>query len=275
MTCKNCQEHLQDSDKFCNHCGAKVINHRLTLRYLFSEVSNGFLNIDSSRPFRTFIDMFRKPEDVIVGYINGTRKKYINAFGYFTIALTLAGLYLFIVQRFFPELMDELMNVQQTEMQKNMNKTMLDTMFEYQALIFFATIPFLALISRLIFWKNKQFNYTEHLVLNLYTYSHGSIIYYLLTFCLIWIPTLQAALTFGSMIIYIALYFHVLKRVYDIEAGPMVLKTFLFLVILGFVFFIAMIIGGIIMYNQGLLDQMIEEAKQNAKAAGMIIQLLP
>lgn len=58
MNCKNCKTLLEDSSKFCNECGAKVINHRITLGYLWGEAKEGLFSLDSSKPIRTFIDMF-------------------------------------------------------------------------------------------------------------------------------------------------------------------------------------------------------------------------
>ena len=259
--CKNCEKTLHEADKFCNDCGAQVINHRLSLKYLFKEISNGFLNIDASRPIRTFIDLFTKPEDVIVGYINGTRKKYINAFGYFTIAVTLAGIFMFVLSRFFPEILNQALDLftssslitKEQMMDSDLNQGQVD----YQSLIFFASIPFLALISRLLFWRNKRFNYAEHLVINLYAYSHVSIVMYIVVFpILIFFPYGYAIGSFGSIILYTIYYFYALKRIYSIEAGPMVLKTILFYgMILGFLIILIIVsaILGAILAASGML----------------------
>ena len=96
MLCKNCQNTLDIDSKFCQNCGAKVIDQRITMGHLASEMKEGFFSIDSSKPARTFIHMFTKPDEVIGGYINGVRKKYINAFGYFTLALTLSSFFFFV-----------------------------------------------------------------------------------------------------------------------------------------------------------------------------------
>ena len=76
MECKNCSSQLQENDDYCNSCGAKVIRNRLTLKNLFEHFGEEFLNYDN-KFLRTFIRLFRKPEDVIGSYINGTRKKYV------------------------------------------------------------------------------------------------------------------------------------------------------------------------------------------------------
>ena len=112
MKCKNCSELLTSKTNYCPECGAKAITHRLTLRYLLSEIYHAFFSIDSNKPVRTFIDLFKKPEEVIGGYIDGVRKKYIHAFGYFTIAVTFSSIFYFIFLKFFPETLDGMLMFQ-------------------------------------------------------------------------------------------------------------------------------------------------------------------
>ena len=53
-----------------------------------------------------FIQLFKQPEDVIVGYIKGVRKKYINPISFFGLALTLSGLSIFILKKFYIQHLD-------------------------------------------------------------------------------------------------------------------------------------------------------------------------
>ncbi|WP_121665647.1 DUF3667 domain-containing protein [Mesonia aquimarina] len=102
MNCKNCEKQLLGADSYCNQCGAKVIRQRLTLRNVGEEFVNIFLNVDNTF-LKTFLQMLINPHLVILDYISGIRKKYLNVISYFTIALTLAGLQLFILRKFYPE----------------------------------------------------------------------------------------------------------------------------------------------------------------------------
>ena len=103
--CKNCNTQLLSKNDFCPSCGGKVIRNRLTLKALFSNFSEQFLNYDN-KFLKTFLHLFSKPEEVIDGYINGTRKKYVNVVSYFAIAITLSGLLMFVLNKFFPGLLD-------------------------------------------------------------------------------------------------------------------------------------------------------------------------
>ena len=99
MDCKNCQNSLSQKDDYCNVCGAKVIRNRLTVKNLWADFAEQFLNYDN-KFLKTYLALFKKPEDVIGSYINGTRKKYVNVISYFAIAVTLSGIQLFILRKF-------------------------------------------------------------------------------------------------------------------------------------------------------------------------------
>ncbi len=100
MDCKNCHTPLSENADFCNSCGGKVIRNRLTIRNLFEHFTETFLNYDNQF-LQTFIYLLKKPWDVIDTYISGTRKKYISPLSFFAISLTLSGVYLFVVQKYF------------------------------------------------------------------------------------------------------------------------------------------------------------------------------
>ena len=168
MECKNCQSTLNQEDDYCPSCGAKVIRNRLTLKNLLQHFSEAYLNYDN-KLLQTFLHLFTKPEVVIEGYIDGTRKRYVDAITYFTIALTISGLQMFILKKFFPEAMDiTFMAGKGTEEFQHKN---IQFVQEYQSLIMMLSVPIYALMSRLTFLNLKKFNYTEHLVIFMYLLS--------------------------------------------------------------------------------------------------------
>ena len=105
MNCKNCNKSLTSQNNYCDTCGAKVIRNRLTLKHLFSDFIETYLNYDN-KFLQTVINLFKKPEDVIGSYIDGTRKKYVNVISFFAIAITFAGIEYFIVNKFYPSFLD-------------------------------------------------------------------------------------------------------------------------------------------------------------------------
>lgn len=92
MNCKNCNTNLAVEQNYCFECGAKVIRNRLTLANIFSEVKEHLFQYDN-KLLQTFILLFKKPEAIIVSYIEGVRKRYVNPISFFGVALTLSGLY--------------------------------------------------------------------------------------------------------------------------------------------------------------------------------------
>lgn len=105
MNCKNCHTELLQEDDYCRKCGGKVIRNRLSFKNLFEHLSETFFNYDN-KLLRTFVQLIKNPEDVIVGYIDGVRKKYINPISFFGLSLTLSGLSIFILKKFYIEHLD-------------------------------------------------------------------------------------------------------------------------------------------------------------------------
>ncbi len=183
MNCKNCNTALSDSQKFCDECGAKVIQNRLTTRALAHQVNEQFISIDN-KFLRTFIDLFKKPEAVIDGYIHGTRKKYIDVLQYFAISLTLAGIQVFLMTTFFKDALNINMGFVEgfessTSKTDNPFKDFnFDSTNNYQGIIYILTVPFSALGTWLAYYLigERTYNFTEHLVFNLYYYAQVIII---------------------------------------------------------------------------------------------------
>lgn len=173
MICKNCKIELKDDVNFCYECGAKVIRNRLTPKVIADQVNDEFISIDN-RLFRTFIDLCIKPEKVINSYISGTRKKYTDVLQYFAIALTLAGFQVFLMLTFFQDELEFefLKELQNHPSQKD--NPFLQSNFEdsnqYQGLLYIVSLPFAAFSTWFAYYiaGDKRFNFTEHLVLNIY-----------------------------------------------------------------------------------------------------------
>ena len=100
MNCKNCEGSLRTDYSYCSNCGAKVIRNRLTIKNLWYDVTERFFNVDNTF-LKTFLHLFSKPEVVVDSYVKGVRKRYLNPIAYFTIALTLSGILLYILKKFF------------------------------------------------------------------------------------------------------------------------------------------------------------------------------
>lgn len=242
MECKNCNLTLDKNQNFCADCGAKVIRNRLTIKNLFGDFAQRYLNIDNTF-IRTFGKLFITPEVVIVGYINGVRKKYMNPISYFTIAVFLGGLFFFLIQKFFPTAMDyqfTQMKVDNSDPSQQMGlelgKKFQDITVEYQSLFYLAMLPFLSLISRLVFYNKKQFNISEHFVINMYAYTQMSILVNILYIVSIWNSQWIYYLSMSNAITLVLYFSYVYKKTFQLSFKQILLKLLLFLVIFGILF---------------------------------------
>ncbi len=234
-TCINCNEHIALDQRFCSHCGGKRIYNRITWRNLIADFFDRFLNLENSF-FKTFITMFRQPEDVIGGYMNGMRKKYLPAFNYFAIAISFTGLYYFLLKGWFLEdfvalqmqSLDSSMSQEQIEMRSSITNWFIENQTLYMILL----IPFFAILSKIVFWNHKKYNLVEHFVIFLYTYSHISIVSVIVQISVIWSPQILTYVGFGISFLLFFFSLYVLKRLFKLDLASTILKTLLFFVVI-------------------------------------------
>ncbi|MBR9915810.1 MAG: DUF3667 domain-containing protein [Algicola sp.] len=262
--CKNCQVELPENSDFCNKCGGKVIRNRLTIRNLFEHLSETFFNYDN-KLLRTFIDLFKCPEIVIEGYINGLRKRYVNPISYFGLAITLTGLYIVILNKFFPEALDFsafAMKGQEEFQQKNVSFIQ-----EYMSIFMMLYIPVYALIARITFVGINKFNYTELVIVFLYWQSQSSIISSVIIIigAIFGINQGILGLVFLPLMTLYAAY--ILKRIYSLTLGQIVLRSILFLGVLTAVMIAIVILVIIIMLITGDFQQMVEAQRAAMEAS--------
>lgn len=263
MNCKNCNTSLLNHQKFCLECGAKVIKNRLTLKNIFEDINDQFINIDNIF-LKTFIHLFTKPELVISGYINGTRKQYISVIQYFAISLTLVGIQLFLMNTFFKDAlnMDALFGDSFKKLAEQKDNPFSPSNFDYnqinnyQSLIYVLTVPFSALSTWLayVIVGDKQLNFTEHLVLNLYYSAQIIIVTSLLTIIFLCFGLDYMLITSCISIITFIYWFYVLKRVFNHSFLDTLARFMLAIIALVVIFFgiiiICVIIGIIITLTQ-------------------------
>ncbi|NQY07055.1 MAG: DUF3667 domain-containing protein [Flavobacteriaceae bacterium] len=84
--------------------GARYLTNRLTINGLFKEFATGYFN-PNNLLVKTFRDLTLSPEAVSDSFINRTRKPHTNSVSFFTLSVSLSGLYVFISIKIFSELM--------------------------------------------------------------------------------------------------------------------------------------------------------------------------
>ena len=269
--CKNCGTPVQLDQRFCSHCGAKRMYNRLNTRNLLEDFTERFLNIENVF-LKTFIVLFTAPEDVIHGYVEGLRKKYRSAFGYFAVALTITSIYTFFFRNWFidSESFSELSNGFASGFEspeaKILNKP-IDFILDYQSLFSFLCIPLYAVISKIVFWNYKKYNFIEHIVIYLYTYSQAQILTSVLGILFIWSEIAQVVISLITGLFPIFYTIYVLYKIFDLTPQKAILKTILFLVIALPLscLFVSAIAG--VMHSFGMFDEFIAIVKEKAEIA--------
>jgi len=210
--------------------------------------------------------MFIKPEAVIDGYIKGIRKRYVNPISYFGLAITVTGLYLLILNKFFPETLDFsnfAVEGQEEFQQKNMSFIQ-----DYMSLFMMLYIPIYALIARISFIGLKKFNYTELIVVFLYWQSQTSVIsaVTIIITAMFGVANGVVSMIFLPLMVLYAAY--ILKRLYQLSFGEIIARTLLFLVVLSVFMVFFSIIVAVIMLITGDMQEMIEAQRTVLDAKG-------
>ena len=239
MTCKNCQTTLRTDFSYCPGCGAKVIRKRITLKNLWTDFAERFFNLDNT-VLKTISHLFTQPEQVIGGYLNGQRKKYLNPISYFTIALTLSGLLVFIIQRFYgAEVFDFSQGAGQAT--PEFAKKWAEIVFDLNAFFFVMYIPVLAFPAYLIMNKAK-YNFPENLIVFIYILAHYSVCSFPVSLVSVAIDPAGyldlSRVVIGLMLVYCI---YVLQRLHHFSWKALFLRSSLFLGLVVILFFMLVI----------------------------------
>ena len=262
MNCKNCKFELAEHHDFCYNCGAKVIEERLTLRFLMRNFAVQFLNYDN-RLLKTFIHLFTRPHEVIQGYITGLRKRYVNVISYFAIALSLAGLQLYISNTYFPDLQN--LDVLVQEGQESFAKDLYKSVIEYQSIMAMLNVPLYALMARIVFFNRKAFNYIELLVGFMYMLAQINIVTVVIT-----IGLMLFGVSLGETVIYMAVFqliyiSYCIIKLYALRWSEFLLRLLLLFIVSAVVFALFSMLYVMLIYmidgREGL-DQLIQSQGQ-------------
>lgn len=250
MECKNCLYVQPDDFDYCPECGAKVIRNRLTFKNLWNDAVRRYFDIDNT-VLKSFVHLITQPEVVIDGYIHGVRKKYINPISYFAFALTLAGLQVFLIQKLFPNAYDY--SSLAAEGQEEFMRDSMDFIKEYTSVINMLFIPVYALMARIVFLRNKKYNYTELLVVFLYYAAEITFITIVPILIAIGLGANYGELSPYVMVFQILFGAYYIKRLYALNWKGLILKTLLFFVVLLVFYVIAVAIATVMLIWQGII----------------------
>lgn len=249
--CKNCNDLIYAGKSHCSGCGAKWIENRITMKQVAHDFADMYIGVDT-KFVRTFLDLFRRPEAVILGYMNGRRVNYMDAIRYLLLSLFVTGIYMFVMrnsgamERYLEETLVQysegsLKAIDPEVFAKQMKAV--NKILDFQGLIVFLTIPILALAGRIAFWGKYYFNYTEQLVFQMYTYSQIIIFTTPLSLLFLWISpelfTYWSYVTYPLMFLFNAYCY---KKCFKLDFTSILLKSIISLIVLGLLLLLTMII---------------------------------
>jgi hypothetical protein len=240
MECINCQNNNEETNLFCSQCGSPLNIKRLTVPSVFREFSERYFSFDN-KFLNTFVTLFKSPEKVVNGYINGLRVRYVNPITFLVIAVTLSSIQVYLLKNGYIDF--NIADIPQDPNAPFDTKALNDWFLDHQNVVMFLSIPFLALISKVVFIDRKEFNFAEHNLIYFYTYSASTI--FLLVFVMpffLFFPL--NFLTYSAISFVLIFLYHIfaLKRIFDLTGKQIFVKTLLFLPALGIVYLAIIII---------------------------------
>lgn len=270
MNCKNCKNTLGIDTKFCDDCGAKVVQERITLKKLRQDIFTNYLGWDNKFIFTTK-NLILRPGKTIQEYLGGTRKKYMNPIGYYGLIITVSFLFFSQFEDNFvamnslgaesttldsayelgyetsgKELSDD--KAAQVAMESFGNSMQKGTkaLLKYFNIFSFVLLPFYGFLAYVVY--GKKYNYGEHLVIGTYIQAVLGIFSFLVFILVFFLTPKINILTFLLTIIY---YLFVYQRLYEQNWKQVLLSFLKFIGVLILLFIIMgiLIIVGVFAYK--------------------------
>lgn len=247
MNCKTCDNLLEDQDKFCSNCGAKIVHDRLSFKGTMEEFVGPFLSWDNNF-WRTFIGLFKQPKDVLEAYINGARKKYFQPFSYLILYTTIAVLFYKLFP--LPDIYDFTANFNKGATDPNVPqidmKKFYSSFYNYYNFIIILTIPIYSLLTYLTF-KRKGNNFFEHLVFNSYMQTNIGYVSILIQILLLHLLHQPSPFFTIQILFSVCFSIYVFKKLYHLNAKQVVVSILKFWGLALLVYIIlSILIGGIV-----------------------------
>lgn len=182
--CLNCKAALAPDFTFCPYCSQGVHQHRLNLAHLGHEVVHFFTHADKG-VFYLVKMLATRPGRVIREYIAGRRKVYFSPLNFFLIVL---GLMVFFMSTFRPlDAVD--LTALKTQTAKEPDPVVrarrlakvdrMENAYGFMArhsnLVNLSIVPLTALVFFLFYYRSG-YNYTEHLVAQLYITGFNALV---------------------------------------------------------------------------------------------------
>jgi hypothetical protein len=213
--CLNCGQSLEQQPNYCPACGQKTTVHRISFHELWHDVVHYFTHADKG-VFHLFAQLAKRPGGVAKEYIEGKRSKYFKPLNFW---LLVAGILVIVTSFFYKpndsrsqgiekaaERVQDPIKKQYLVKLAERTRTVSKITGKYSNVINMVATPLLTFFFWLAYKKGK-YNYTEHLVANMYFVG-----FIMLFYAIVFFP-LQSILT-GSASLFILGAFFLFEVIY-------------------------------------------------------------
>jgi len=180
MACLNCGNDLVG--EYCSRCGQRVRRSRFALRPLMRQAADDALNLDQGL-LHTVVALTVRPGIAVAEYVRGRTRPYTNPAKYLVICAALATFVML-----YSGVLDAQLNVMEDQTRRGAEardalvderlNALSEFMTRYFNIILILGVPFLAVFSRLLFFRSA-YNFAEHLVFNVFIYAHQNLFFLL------------------------------------------------------------------------------------------------
>ncbi len=216
MKCKNCETQFEGN--FCNHCGQNAGVHRFHFSYFLKETFFSSLDIENGF-FNTLKVLAIRPGKAIREYLEGKR---VSLYVPGKFLLLIGAVATFIAIRYEVYLSEDVGGMYSSKSFLPNLEQFLMFAEEYTTVINVITVPVFAIVTYLVF-RWLKYNFTEHLILNIYiTAQQLAILVVAAPIILIW-PNSKEEVILAYSIVTIAYNFWVYKAFFQLSGAKGIL----------------------------------------------------
>jgi hypothetical protein len=245
MICKNCG-HSFDGN-FCNDCGQSATVRRIDFKFLIHEIPNSIFHFNRGL-FYTVKELSTRPGHTIREFVVGKRIQNYKPISYFLVASALYVIATHLMGRntFIADFVSGF-TMDMAEQDQSSGSEVINWIAKNQTYITLLFIPLFSFASYIAFIKT-EYNYFEHLVLNLYITGQQMLIYLIFSFVITKDSILTVIPILMGMTYNIWAYFQFFDNKKNINKALLILMTYIFVIVELFV--ILFMIVGIMKINR-------------------------
>lgn len=180
MDCKNCGNKFEGN--FCNNCGQRSTVDRIDWKYLINSISENFLQINKGFIY-TAKALLLKPKESLMDFFIGKRKPFFKPLTFLIVSATilLISTKIFENATFVDDFIGGFKEATENNDRASFKTKPIDFFIKNQTYAFLLTVPLFSIAS-FIGFRKANYNFAEHLILNLFITGEQLLFYSLFSF---------------------------------------------------------------------------------------------